>query len=97
MQPTDRLTAEMLTAMLSVTRITSENMQRALHDHLVLGDPQATAAARYGYSKQQLNVHVRHINGKIRPAFDHYAELVSIATSAGGAGDTTAALPAQRS
>ncbi|UEC05494.1 hypothetical protein [Burkholderia vietnamiensis] len=69
------LTAEMLDAMLRVTRIENENMRMALHDHLVLGEPQAMAAVRYGYSKQQLGVHVKAIREKVKPAFDTYAAL----------------------
>lgn len=69
------LTAPMLDAMLRVTRITSDQMRQALHDHLVLGHAQTVAAERYGYSKQQLGVHVKHIREKIKPAFDAYASL----------------------
>jgi hypothetical protein len=70
------LTAEMLTAVLAVTRIENENMRRALYDHLVLGEPQTVAAARYGYKKQQLGVHVQSIRDKLKPAFDAYAHAV---------------------
>jgi len=70
------LTVEMLTAMLAVTRIENESMRRALHDHLILGEPQTVAAARYGYTKQQVGVHVRMIRTKIKPAFDAYTQAV---------------------
>lgn len=67
------LTAEMLAAMLTLTRIENESMQRALHDHFILGHPQTEAAGRYGYTKQQLGVHVKAIREKFKPAFDTYA------------------------
>jgi hypothetical protein len=67
------LSGEMLAAMLTVTRITSENMQSALYDHLVLGDPQTVVAERYGYKKQQIGVHVKSLREKFKPAFDAYA------------------------
>ncbi|WP_432262926.1 hypothetical protein [Cupriavidus sp. TMH.W2] len=69
------LTAEMLAAMLRVTRITSPAMQQALHDHLVAGDTLTAAAERHDYAKQQLGVHARLIRDKIKPAFDAYASL----------------------
>ncbi|MFJ1259723.1 hypothetical protein [Cupriavidus sp. CuC1] len=67
------LCAESLRAMLRVARITNESMQRALHDHLVLGDSQKVAAERYGYQKQQISVQVKRIKEKIKPAFDAYS------------------------
>jgi len=71
--PNYQLTADMLNAMLGATRITKEKMRRALHDHLVLGEPQATAAERYGYTKQQVGVHVKSLREKLKPLFDTYA------------------------
>ena len=70
------LTPAMLTAIIQVMRIDSERMQQALHDHLVLGHAQTVAAARYGYERQQLNVHVKRIREKLKPAFDAYADAV---------------------
>jgi len=75
------LTGPMLEAMLCVTRITSVKMRRALHDHLVLGCTQTAAAERYGYSKQQLSVHVKQIKQKLKPAFDAYATHVLVERS----------------
>ncbi|WP_186100660.1 hypothetical protein [Burkholderia gladioli] len=71
--PVYPLTAEMLSAILEATRIENEPMKRALHDHLVLGHSVTAAAERYGYKKQQVFVHAKAIEEKLKPAFDRYA------------------------
>ncbi|MDH0341996.1 hypothetical protein [Chromobacterium haemolyticum] len=63
--------------MLSQTRVTSEAMCRALHDHFVDGLLQSEAADRNGVARQQFNTQVVKIRTKVKPAFDAYADLVS--------------------
>lgn len=75
-RPDFPLTAEMLDVILLVTRITSDEMRSALHDHFIRGETQSTAAARYGYKRQQVGVHVKAIREKFKPAFDTYAACV---------------------
>ncbi len=77
---TTKFTADMLDAILRLTRIDNERMRQALHDHLVLGHSRVAAATRHGYKRQQLEVHVKHITTKLKPAFDAYAAALVAAT-----------------
>lgn len=78
------MTPEMLDLILQVTRITSEPLRQALHDHFVLNLPQSEAAQRYGVAKQQLGPQVRHIRTHLKPVFDEYAQLVMKAAAKPG-------------
>ncbi|WP_226034354.1 hypothetical protein [Aquitalea palustris] len=69
-------TAATLDIMLSQTRVTSEAMRRALHDHFVGGLLQSEAADRNRVARQQLNTQALNIRTKVKPAFDAYADLV---------------------
>jgi hypothetical protein len=69
-------TSASLAALLTVTRITHARMRLALHDHFVLGQPQSTVAARYGFTRQQFGAQVRHLRKEVKPAFDAYAAAV---------------------
>lgn len=75
-KPDFALTAAMLTAILSATKIENEPMRAALHDVLVDGVSPSAAAERHGFNRQQLHVRLKHIRVDLKPAFDAYAALV---------------------
>lgn len=75
-RPDFPLSAEMLDAILLLMRITEDRMRSALHDHFIHGEAQSAVAARYGYKRQQVGVHVIAIRKKLKPAFDTYAACV---------------------